>query len=312
MNFEDEPYVRLYTRKTLTHRLLGWEGRAVQRAMIDEFDAAGIFEIRGDAARCISTITEIPIEIVQVGLARLVETETWVVTARVITWPTYEEAQNCRRSDRLRQRESRRARSAQSVTDVTTRHTPSRLSQPVTASHPPSHPPSAPSLPSTHPPEREDPDARAPESDSRPEPATKSGPRNQSQTAHPPEVPGLTVVHPGPLQPSKREQELEAKAYALNARSELRHRFSPEFIKLGPTAVNQAEGKMLGLTDDEIWARWDTCKHKYFTSPFDDDQAQFSRELAFAKVDKEKTRFKNMPQAERDAFEMPGRERRPA
>lgn len=95
MDFSDEPYVRKYTRKTVTNRLLRWEGRAVLDAMLGEFDAAGIFAIRGDAAECISAVTEIPIEIVRIGLARIIETETWVVTQRTITWPTYEEAQNC-------------------------------------------------------------------------------------------------------------------------------------------------------------------------------------------------------------------------
>lgn len=153
MDYADETYVRKYTRKTLTWKLLGWEGRAVMDAMLGEFDAAGIFAIRGDAAQCIAAVTDIPLEVVRVGLARLLETETWVVTARVITWPTYEEAQNCRRSDRLRQRESRRARSAQSVTNG---HMPSRRSvTDVTAGHTESHevtlPPSAPSAPSASP-----------------------------------------------------------------------------------------------------------------------------------------------------------------
>lgn len=113
---------------------------------------------------------------------------------------------------------------------------------------------------------------------------------------------------PALLQPSKRDQELDAQAYALSVRGQPRHRFSPEFIKGGPTKANQAEGHMLGLTDEEIWARFDLNKNKYFPSPFDDDEAQFSRELAFAKADKEKHQFKS--RAERDAFEMPGRERR--
>lgn len=151
MDFADEPYVRKYPRKTVTNRLLGWEGRAVLDAMLGEFDAAGIFAIRGDAARCITAVTEIPIEIVQVGLARLIETETWLVTERVITWPTYEEAQNCTRSDRQRQRESRRARAAKSVTNVTTGHAAPQPVTNVTDCHSPSHPPSAPSHPSTPP-----------------------------------------------------------------------------------------------------------------------------------------------------------------
>lgn len=146
MNFEDESYVRIYTRKTLTHKLLGWEGRTVMRLMIDEFDAAGVFEIRGDAALCISAVTDLPIDIVRVGLARLLDTETWAVTARAVTWPTFEEAQNCCRSDRVRQRASRKARAARAVTDVTlavTAETPPVTD--VTKCHSPSPPPSLPS-----------------------------------------------------------------------------------------------------------------------------------------------------------------------
>lgn len=276
MNFEDEPYVRKYPRKTVTNRLLGWEGRTVLDAMLGEFDAAGIFAIRGDAARCIAAVTELPIAIVQVGLERLTETETWIVTARVITWPTYEEAQNCCRSDRLRQRASRKARAVQSVTDVTARHSPS---QPVTECHPPSHPSlHPPSHPSLH--GERDPDARAPEV---------------------PEVPGLEIVH-RELKPSKRDRELSARADGL---SKLMHRYPDDF---GPTKANQARAVELGLTEDQVWQRWDECRDKRYAAPFDDPEAQFNRELAWAKADKETKTFKT--RAEREAFEMPGRERR--
>jgi hypothetical protein len=199
LNFEDEPYVRLYTRKTLTWKLLGWEGRVVRNAMLDgEFDAAGIFEFRGDAAAAISAVTDLPIEIVRVGLQRLIDTETWIVTARSITWQTYEEAQNCRRSDRLRQRESRRARSALAVTDVTPQRDASHsLSQPVTDRHPPSLPlpPSAPIPPPTH---GRDPDAHAPE-------GPPPGP--------PPDVPGLERVAGGVARTYTMPSKDPPKAY---------------------------------------------------------------------------------------------------
>lgn len=160
MDFADEPYVRLYTRRTLTSRLLGWEGRVVLRMMLDEFDGAGIFPIRGDAAVCIAAVTELPLELARVGLERLIETETWRITESVIAWPTYEEAQNCSRSDRARQRESRRARAeravtpvtrtSRAVTDVTTGHDESHAVTPLVgarahaSSLPPSHPSSHP------------------------------------------------------------------------------------------------------------------------------------------------------------------------
>lgn len=280
MNFEDEPYVRLYTRKTLTWKLLGWEGRAVLQAMIGEFDAAGIFDIRGDAAHCIAAVTDLPLEIVRAGLARLVETETWVVTARSITWRSYEEAQNCRRSDRLRQRESRRARSAQSVTDVTTRHAGSQPSQAVTPSHPPSAPSHPPSLPSTQ--ERE---TRAPEV---------------------PEVPGLQIVVPLPapvftgLQPSKRDQA--AGAIAPGAR-----RFDPAW---DPHADHRIRGHELGLTDAEILAEAEDCRRKLYPHGFLSEDDQFFRELQWLSVEIAKTRFKNLPKAQRDDFETPGHRRR--
>ncbi len=288
MNFADEPYVRLYTRKTLTSKLLGWEGRVVLRMMIDEFDAAGIFAIRGDAATCISAVTELPLDIVRIGLERLLETETWVVTGRAITWPTYEEGQNCIRSDRLRQRASRKARAAESVTDVTLAVTPTRPPvTDVTPGHAESRnvtlPPSAPILPSSHPPMSER-DARAPEG------------------KPPPDVPGLVVVHPGPLKPSKRDRELDRAASALG---KLMHKYPPDF---GPTLANQARAVELGLTEPEVWQRWDECRDRRYPSPFDDPVGQFNRELAWAKADKEKCMFKS--KSERDAFEMPGRERR--
>jgi hypothetical protein len=79
-----------------------------------------------------------------------------------------------------------------------------------------------------------------------------------------------------------------------------------------PTKANQARGHELGLTDPEIWARWETCKDKHYTAPFRSDAKQFNRELAFAAQDKTTARFKSLTKTEREAFEMPGRERRHA
>lgn len=291
MNFEDEPYVRLYTRKTLTSKMLGWEGRVVLRMMIDEFDAAGIFEIRGDAATCISAVTDLPIEISRTGLARCLSTDTWILTGAAIVWPRHEHAQHCQRSDRMRQQESRRARAARAlgspaVTDVTPPVPPSQPVTDVTPQRDKSHPPYTP-LP---------PPAPCPSTQSEGEPRA-------------PEVPGLVVVYPGPLQPSKRERDLDAKAQALNDTGALRHEFTPGWV---PVKANQARGHELGLTDDEIWARWETAKDNHFPKPFRSDVKQFNRELAFAAQDKKTAAFQASKQSKRDreAFELPGRERR--
>lgn len=123
-----------------------------------------------------------------------------------------------------------------------------------------------------------------------------------------PVVPGLTIVgappkpHPGPLKPSRRDQ---ADAHAALSQGQLMHRYPSDFE---PTKDNQARGLELGLTEAEIWQRWDECRDKRYPSPFDNPVAQFNRELAWAKADKAKQVFKS--QRERDAFEMPGKERR--
>lgn len=136
---------------------------------------------------------------------------------------------------------------------------------------------------------------------------------------HPPEVPGLRVVTndvqppaPGrakPLGPSKRDQELSARADALNANGPLRTEFTPGWV---PVKANQAYGHELGLTDDEIWARWETSKNTCFPRAFRSDVKQFNRELAFAAQDKRTAAFQGSKQSKRDreAFELPGRERR--
>lgn len=133
MHFPDESYVRKYTRKTLTSRLLKWQGRAVLDAMLGEFDRAGVFDLIGDPVECISTVTELPEEIVRVGLERLLATKTWTVTGTAIVWPTYVDAQACARSDKARQGESRKRRAANAVTRGTEPVTPAApREEPVT------------------------------------------------------------------------------------------------------------------------------------------------------------------------------------
>ncbi len=135
MDFANESYVRLYTRKTATNRELGWEGRAVMHAMLGEFDRSGRYSFRRDAVRSISAVTEIPEALVRVALDRLVETETWFFEDGCIVWPTHPEAQTCRKSDRLRKQSSRdRGEPGEMSPPVTSGHLPSPASPNVTLS----------------------------------------------------------------------------------------------------------------------------------------------------------------------------------
>jgi hypothetical protein len=176
MDFADEDYRRLYVRRTVTSKRLGWEGRAVRNEMLTEFDRSGVWEFGDDAAQDIADLVELPLEVVQVGLTRLLATKTWVMGEGKIVWPSYVPAQTCARSDRIRQHEARerrrdealsKAKPAKLTSGVTERHDRHSESHGVT-------PPSL-ALPPSLPPER-DPE-RAREGD-------------------PPEVPGLEVVAP--------------------------------------------------------------------------------------------------------------------
>jgi len=138
MNFEDEPYARLYIRRTLTNKRLRWEGRAVLHEMLYVFDRAGVFEFTGELSDAIELMCELPAKVVKVGLQRLLESETWVVCGRFLVWPNYLEAQTCSRSDAARQKDSRdRRRAMAHAAKVLGEHAPAGIGheaiQPVTS-----------------------------------------------------------------------------------------------------------------------------------------------------------------------------------
>jgi hypothetical protein len=112
MNFEDEDYVRYYTRDTVSWRALGWEGQTVMALMLHgKFDRSGVFDCDShepDAA--VSLVTGLPLEVVQAGLPRILKAGTWVAKDGKLVWPKFIHAQSCRRSDRIRKQESRENR----------------------------------------------------------------------------------------------------------------------------------------------------------------------------------------------------------
>lgn len=113
MNFEDEPYVRVYKRKTVTTKLIGWEGRMVLRSLLLEVDRAGVLDLDGmDPAEALVALDEMPLEHAKVGMGRLIERGVVVIQNGVLFIPRFMEAQEARQSDAQRQRESRGKRAA--------------------------------------------------------------------------------------------------------------------------------------------------------------------------------------------------------
>jgi hypothetical protein len=129
VNYEDEDYVRFYTRDTVSWRALGWEGQAVLSLMLHgKFDRSGVFDCDGhDPSHAVTIVTGLPVEVTSVGLKRLLDSRAWVERDGKLIWPKFIHAQTCRRSDKARQRESREKRRAEA------------LGQPVTDCDQPSH-----------------------------------------------------------------------------------------------------------------------------------------------------------------------------
>jgi hypothetical protein len=111
MRWEDERFVKLYTRDTLTMKRLGWQGRAVLCELFRKVDRAGLLDI-GDTepAEALSVLLDMPEEIAGAGLKRLVATDTAVLLqgpSRSVFLPKFLEAQDANQSDKARQAKSR-------------------------------------------------------------------------------------------------------------------------------------------------------------------------------------------------------------
>lgn len=143
MRWEDERYVRVYTRDTLNWRLLGFNGRAILMLLLRQVDRAGVLEIGEVApAEALALMLDAPLDVAEAGWRSLLATKSAVLDGTRIVIPNFLEAQEARSSDAERQRKSRdlarvTKRDVQSHTvtetpvSVTICHTPS---QPVTPS----------------------------------------------------------------------------------------------------------------------------------------------------------------------------------
>lgn len=145
--WEDEHYVRVYTRDTLTWKRWRWETRTTFLHLMRKVDRAGLLDIGNDnPAEALSLLLDLPIEITQIAIPQLTERETVEIRNGVLIIPNYHPAQHAKSSDKQRKQEER-ARAAASArkeqvlsdetvsaqtNDVTACHT---ASKPVTAGH---------------------------------------------------------------------------------------------------------------------------------------------------------------------------------
>ncbi|MEY4547640.1 MAG: hypothetical protein RL685_3835 [Pseudomonadota bacterium] len=132
MNFEDETYVRLYTRDTKTWLRLGFEGQAVLMLTLRKLDRSGVLDGIDDPASDLALVLGAPVELVRTGLQRLIDCGVIALADGQLVVPNFMQAQNCRQSDRIRKQKSRAERRSAALGTVTSRH---RLSPAVTHGH---------------------------------------------------------------------------------------------------------------------------------------------------------------------------------
>lgn len=148
MRWEDERYVRVYTRDTAEWIALGWEAQSLFLAIMRKVDRAGILPLGKTGTRGLAGVIRFPIEVVERALPLLLEDGCVARGDGSLIIPNFILAQETSQSDKARQREKRerdrcRAMSGSAVTkrdsesqNVTESHAESRA---VTSGHAESH-----------------------------------------------------------------------------------------------------------------------------------------------------------------------------
>ena len=144
LDWSNERYVRLYTRITGDMALWCWQAKAIWPWLIANADRAGVIGARR-GARGVAALVGMPAEVVDVGLADLLEDGCIVATPEGYAIPNYVEAQTARASENKRAADYRaRQRIGSTMADigndanssVTPNHT---ASHGVTGNHTASH-----------------------------------------------------------------------------------------------------------------------------------------------------------------------------
>lgn len=107
MRFEDERYVRLYTKNTPGWCIVPWQARAVLPLVLRALDRAGIVELGSDGFEALAALVMLPVDVVDVGMKAWLARGTFELRGTTLTMPKFLEAQEAKASDAQRAREKR-------------------------------------------------------------------------------------------------------------------------------------------------------------------------------------------------------------
>jgi|TARA_Y100000034_G_scaffold75959_1_gene91224 hypothetical protein len=113
MDWQNESYIRLYVRDTMTWHLLGWNGQAVLAQVLRKMDLSGVMDI-GDREPWEAVVAHCraPVDAAKEGIEKCLELGVFQhnTDAGQLVAPNFREAQEAVKSDKLRQKESRARR----------------------------------------------------------------------------------------------------------------------------------------------------------------------------------------------------------
>ena len=109
MNFDDERFVKIFTRDTVTWKLLGWEGRCVLLMLLRKVDRAGCVDL-ASGIEGLSLLLDLPEEVTERGFAACLRRGCVTQRDDIAVVPNFVRAQDSRQTDRVRQGESRARR----------------------------------------------------------------------------------------------------------------------------------------------------------------------------------------------------------
>ncbi len=110
MDWENENWVKVYTRDTGDIMAIGWEGRAVLWELMRKVDRAGVLDEADDSV--IAEMLRLPHDVTEVGLARLKKRLVIERTEEALVLVNFLTAQEARSSNKQRQSEFRARRRA--------------------------------------------------------------------------------------------------------------------------------------------------------------------------------------------------------
>lgn len=111
MNFEDEPYVRLFIRDTANWIRMSWQARAILPSIMKKLDRSGLLDLEVDGVEGVATLAEIirfPFEVTQAGLDDLLSRGTLTARGTTLVMPNFAAAQSFAKSDAERARDYRK------------------------------------------------------------------------------------------------------------------------------------------------------------------------------------------------------------